>query len=67
MTGGIQLGNFAYFIPLLNSLETFKELIVGNINLFHIGATFLTTVPLAAMLVYLAIGLFKREDILFRL
>ena len=66
MTGGIELGNFAYFIPLLNSLETFKELIVGDINLFHIGATFLTTVPLAALLVYLAIGLFKREDILFR-
>lgn len=67
MTGGIDLGNFAYFIPLLNSLETFKELIVGNVNLFHIGATFLTTVPLAGLLVYLAIGLFKREDILFRL
>lgn len=67
MTGGIDLGNFAYFIPLLNSLETFKELIVGNVNLFHIGATFLTTVPLAGLLVYLAIGLFKREDILFRI
>ena len=67
MTGGIDLGNFAYFIPLLNSLETFKELIVGDVNLYHIGATFLTTVPLAGLLVYLAIGLFKREDILFRL
>ncbi|MBS3736949.1 MAG: ABC transporter permease [Candidatus Bipolaricaulota bacterium] len=66
MTGGIELGNFAYFIPLLNSLETFKELIVGTTNLFHIGATFLTTVPLAGLLVFLAIGLFKREDILFR-
>jgi len=67
MTGGIDLGTFAYFIPLLNSLETFKELIVGTIDLFHIGATFLTTVPLAGLLVYLAIGLFKREDILFRI
>lgn len=66
MTGGIELGNLAYFIPLLNSLETFKELIVGTTNLFHIGATFLTTVPLAGLLVFLAIGLFKREDILFR-
>ncbi len=66
MTGGISLGNMAYFIPLLNSLETFKELIAGTTNLFHIGATFLTTVPLAALLVFLAIGLFKREDILFR-
>ncbi|MFB6214822.1 MAG: ABC transporter permease [Candidatus Bipolaricaulia bacterium] len=66
MTGGIELGDFAYFIPLLNSLETFKELIVGTTNLFHIGATFLTTVPLAGLLVFLAIGLFKREDILFR-
>ncbi|MBS3788510.1 ABC transporter permease [Candidatus Bipolaricaulota bacterium] len=66
MTGGIELGNMAFFIPLLNSLETFKELIVGTTNLFHIGATFLTTFPLAGLLVYLAIGLFKREDILFR-
>lgn len=66
MTGGIDLGNMAFFIPLLNSLETFKELIVGTTNLFHIGATFLTTVPIAGLLVYLAIGLFKREDILFR-
>ncbi len=66
MTGGMDLGKMAFFIPLLNSLETFKELILGTVNLFHIGATFLTTVPLALLLVYLAIGLFKREDILFR-
>ncbi|MFB6291396.1 MAG: ABC transporter permease [Candidatus Bipolaricaulia bacterium] len=67
MTGGIEMGQFVYFVPLLNSLETFKELITGTTNMFHIGSTFLTTVPLAGLLVYFAIGLFKREDILFRL
>ena len=66
MTGGISLGRFAFFIPILNSLETFKELIVGTINLFHIGATFMTTVPVALILIYLAVGLFRKEDILFR-
>jgi len=66
MTGGMDLGKFAFFIPILNSLETFRELIAGTVNLFHIGATFITTVPLAFLLVYFAIWLFKREDILFR-
>lgn len=66
MTGGMDFGNAAYFIPLLNSLETFKELIGGTINLFHIGATFLTTVPLVFLFIYLSIVLFKKEDILFR-
>ncbi len=66
MTGGMDLGKFAFFIPILNSLETFRELIAGTIDLFHIGATFITTVPLAFLLVYFAIWLFKREDILFR-
>ncbi|MCF7891266.1 ABC transporter permease [Candidatus Bipolaricaulota bacterium] len=67
MTGGINLGKYSYFIPLLNSLETFKELISGTVNGYHIGATFLTMVPLTLLLIYLAIGLFKKEDILFRL
>lgn len=67
MTGGMSLGQFTFFIPILNSLETFKELIAGTVNLFHVGATFVTTVPLAFLLVYFAIWLFKREDILFRI
>lgn len=66
MTGGLDFGNIGFFIPLLNSLETFKELIAGTINLFHIAATFLTMVPLTLLLIYLAITLFKKEDILFR-
>lgn len=66
MTGGLDFGNAAYFIPLLNSLETFKELIGGIIDPFHIGATFLTTVPLMFFFIYLSIVLFKKEDILFR-
>jgi sodium transport system permease protein len=66
MTGGLDFGNVAFFIPLLNSLETFKELIAGTINLFHIAATFLTMVPLTLLFIYLAITLFKKEDILFR-
>ncbi|MFW6070900.1 MAG: ABC transporter permease [Candidatus Bipolaricaulota bacterium] len=66
MTGGLDFGTAAYFIPLLNSLETFKELIEGVVDPFHIGATFLTTVPLAVLLIFLSISLFKKEDILFR-
>lgn len=67
MSGGINFQNYAYFIPLLNSLETFKELIGGAINPIHIGANFLTNTPIAILLIYVSIGLFKRENILFRL
>ncbi|MFP3953083.1 MAG: ABC transporter permease subunit [Candidatus Acetothermia bacterium] len=67
MSGGINFQSYAYFIPLLNSLEIFKELIGGVINPLHIGANFLTNTPIAVFLIFVSIGLFKRENILFRL
>lgn len=40
MSGGINLQSYAFYIPVLNSLETFKELIGGVVNPGHIGAIF---------------------------
>ncbi len=67
MSGGINFQSYAYFVPLLNSLEVFKELIGGVVSPLHIGANFLTNTPIAIALIFVSIGLFKRENILFRL
>src|SRR6056297_1341733 len=66
MSGGLNLQSYAFYIPVLNSLETFKELIGGVVNPGHIGANFLTNSPIALFLIYISIRLFKRENILFR-
>lgn len=66
MAGGIQLEGIKYLLPVVNSLELFKELIKGRVIMVHFLYTFLSNISLGIILLYISVRLFKRESIIFR-
>jgi|GEM_PF-1710988 len=66
MSGGLEMGEIVFLLPLINSLEAFKEIIEGGASLSHLGLTFLSNFTLAGLSIYFSIRLFKEEKILFR-
>ncbi len=65
-SGGLALEGPKYFIPLLNALEVFKELLSGSMVSQNILYTFLSNLAFASLLLIVSVRLFKKETILFR-
>ena len=55
-----------FAIPVLNAIFVFKEVLVGIVDLSDIGITVGTTLVYAIICLFIAVRVFRREDVLFR-
>lgn len=66
MTGSFQLTQMKFLIPIFNSLEIFKQLLAGRIEIQYLSFTFFSNFILGSLLIYSSVQLFKKESIIFR-
>lgn len=66
MTGTAALRGAQFLIPVANALYVLQSIIVGDIALRDIVLTLAANVACGAVLIALAVQLFKREAVLFR-
>jgi sodium transport system permease protein len=66
MLPGTELSGRLALIPVLNTSLICKEIVSGTYHWHLIGQIFLTTALYAAVALWFAVRLFKREDVLFR-
>ncbi len=66
MLPGTELSGKLALIPVLNTSLICKEIVSGTYHWHMIGQIFLTTAIYAAIALWFAVRLFKREDVLFR-
>ena len=66
MTGSFQLNWVKFLIPIFNSLEIFKQLLLGQMNIQYLLLTFFSNFILGSALIYFSIQLFKKESIVLR-
>jgi sodium transport system permease protein len=55
-----------FAVPVLNTIFVFKEVLAGIVDLSHIGITVGTTLVYALVCLFIAVRVFRREDVLFR-
>jgi len=55
-----------FAVPVLNAIFVFKDVLVGIVDLSHIGITVVTTLVYALICLFIAVRVFRREDVLFR-
>jgi sodium transport system permease protein len=56
-----------FFIPLMNTLVCYKEILMGVINWSHIGITFAVSMLIAVVLLRVTHFLFNRETVILRM
>jgi sodium transport system permease protein len=66
MLPGIELTPKLAMIPVVNISLVAREIFTGSFPAMFYGVTFASTCVLAAIALYAAINLFRREDVLFR-
>lgn len=66
MTGSFELSAVKFLIPVFNSLEVFKQLLAGRIEVQYFLLTFASNFILGSALIYCSVWLFKKETIIFR-
>jgi sodium transport system permease protein len=66
MLPGTELSGKLALIPVLNTSLVCKEIVSGTYHWHLIGQIFLTTALYAVVALWIAVKLFKREDVLFR-
>ncbi len=62
----LQIPEYYFFIPVLNTAFAMQEILLGKIVLKHIVFTMITTLGLAGILIGFSVFLFNRENIHFR-
>jgi len=55
-----------FAIPIINAIFVFKEILFGIVDFAHIGITMGTTLLYALICIFIAVKVFRREDVLFR-
>jgi sodium transport system permease protein len=63
---GVEFNARMALIPILNTSLVCKEIVAGTYHWNYIGLIFASTCVYAAAALFVAISLFKREDVLFR-
>ena len=66
MTGGVRFVGTRFLIPVANALYALQEIITGNLKLSHLIYTLAANIACGAVLITAAVGVFKRESVLFR-
>ncbi len=66
MTGGMQFSGTRFLIPIANVLYALQEVIVGETVLSHLVYTLVGNAVCGVLLIVAAIGVFRREAVLFR-
>ncbi len=56
----------SFFIPVYNSTMALKELLLGDVQWDHLGATLLSSVVYAIISITVAVRVFQNERVLFR-
>ena len=56
-----------FYLPLINGLFVFKELILGQIDWAHFAITAVSSLLWVAFGLYMAVRLFRKESVLFRI
>lgn len=55
-----------FWVPILNVIFVYKELIEGVVNWGHLGTMLLSSLVLARLCLRATVGLFRKEQVLFR-
>jgi sodium transport system permease protein len=63
---GVEFNARMALIPVLSTSLVCKEIVAGTYHWNYIGIIFLSTCGYASAALYVAVSLFKREDVLFR-
>jgi len=58
--------SWVYLVPVLNSFFSFRELLLGTINWWHLALTAISCIFYATLILEVAIWLFGRESVIFR-
>jgi sodium transport system permease protein len=58
--------SWLFMLPIINVLAVFQEVLLGSVNLEHMGMVVLSSSVYAVISSAIAIKTFEREDILFR-
>ena len=66
MLPGVEFNARMALIPVLSTSLVCKEIVAGTYHWNYIGIIFLSTCVYATAALYVAVSLFKREDVLFR-
>ena len=66
MTGGAGFEGFRFLIPVANALYALQGIIMGDVAGRDLIYTLVANVACGAILISLAVKLFKREAVLFR-
>jgi sodium transport system permease protein len=62
----VDVSGRVFFVPVLNVLFVYKELLEGVVNWSHIGTTLLVCLVFAFVCLQLTVSLFRKEQVLFR-
>ncbi len=66
LSQGMELAEPMFFIPILNSSFTFKELLMGTVHWGHILSTLISNIAVTIIALLAAAKLFTKESVLFR-
>lgn len=58
--------SWVYLMPVLNTFFSFRELLLGTINWWHLALTAISCIFYATLILEVAIWLFGRESVIFR-
>jgi sodium transport system permease protein len=58
--------SWVFAVPLLNAIFIYKELLEGTVNWSHLGLVLITSAALALVCLRATVGLFGREEVVFR-
>ncbi|HET9000396.1 MAG TPA: ABC transporter permease subunit [bacterium] len=61
-----QATSWVYLMPVLNTFFSFRELLLGTINWWHLALTAVSCIFYATLILEVAIWLFGRESVIFR-
>jgi sodium transport system permease protein len=61
-----QATSWVYLLPVLNTFFSFRELLLGTINWWHLGLTAISCIFYATLILEVAIWFFGRESVIFR-
>jgi sodium transport system permease protein len=61
-----QTTSWVYLLPVLNTFFSFRELLLGTINWWHLALTAISCVFYATLVLEVAIWFFGRESVIFR-
>jgi len=65
MTAG-DAAAWVFGVPMLNAIFVYKELLVGTVNWTHLGLCLASSLVFASICLRITVGLFKREQVVFR-